>query len=123
MNRITTVLSVPSIEAELPFWTSLGFEVTATVPQEDVLGFCILVRASITVMLQSAASLAADVPAVAPGLGGTLLYVDVPDLDAAVAAVPDAPVVVPRRTTFYGADEIGVRTPSGHVLLLSHHDR
>jgi len=30
-----------------------------------------------------------------------------------------ADVVVPRRTTFYGADEIGVRVPGGHVVVFA----
>jgi hypothetical protein len=30
-----------------------------------------------------------------------------------------AKVVVPRRQTFYGADEIGVREPGGNVVLLA----
>ncbi|MCA9494153.1 MAG: hypothetical protein KC621_29700 [Myxococcales bacterium] len=118
---VTAVLSVPSIEPELPFWAALGFSPSVTVPRGDVLGFAILTDGCAEVMLQSGDSLADDVPEVAPGLGQTLLYVHVPDLDAAATAVSGAPVAVERRTTFYGAHELGVRTPSGHVVLLSQH--
>lgn len=123
MNRITPVLAVPDLAAELPFWAALGFEATVTVPHGDGLGFAILGNGTLELMLQSRASLADDIAGAAEGLGSAMLYVDVPDLGAAAAAVEGAPVVVPRRTTFYGAHELGVRTPGGHVVLFSQHDR
>lgn len=121
--KLTPILAVPALEPEIPFFEALGFQVVDTVPLGDVLGFAILVRDDLRLMLQSQASLGDDLPAVAPGLGGSLLYVDVPSLDTAAAALAKAPVVVPRRTTFYGAEEIGFRSPAGHVVLLSQHDR
>ena len=30
-------------------------------------------------------------------------------------------VVVPRRQTFYGADEIGVREPGGNLVMFAQH--
>lgn len=43
------------------------------------------------------------------------------DLDSATAAVPQAKVVVPRRTTFYGAHEIFVQDSAGTVVGFSVH--
>jgi hypothetical protein len=34
-------------------------------------------------------------------------------------AMKDANVVVPLRTTFYGAKEIGVKDPGGHVIVFA----
>ena len=117
MKKATPLLTVDAIEPCLDFWVErLGFEKTAEVPHEDRLGFVILVRDGIEIMLQTVASMEADIPGVAPPPGGTMLFVEVADLDAIIETLGDAPVVVPRRTTFYGADEIFVREPSGNVV-------
>jgi catechol 2,3-dioxygenase-like lactoylglutathione lyase family enzyme len=120
-KKLTPILMVESIEASLPFWEALGFEITTSVPHEDALGFVILARGDLALMLQSFPSAEADVPAFAQELRGsqTILFIEVDSLDEAIAAVPDAPVVVPRRQTDYGADEIFVRDPAGHVVGLA----
>ena len=79
-------------------------------------------------MYQTHASAAADLPPAArprgdgPSNGPSVgLYLDVEDLDAVAAAMGDVAPVVPRRRTFYGADEIGWREPVGHLVLFSRH--
>ena len=68
MNKLTPNLIVEGIEACLPFWTErLGFERTVEVPQGERLGFVILKRGPVEVMLQSRASLATDVAPIADG--------------------------------------------------------
>jgi len=117
MKKLTPILTVEAIEPALPFWVdALGFEKTAEVPHEDALGFVILVRNELEVMLQSVASMNADVPAVAPPPGNSVLFIEVEDLAAVEAATSGYEVLVPRRTTFYGADEIFVREPGGNVV-------
>ncbi len=57
MIKITPNLIVDRIEDCLPFWVDrLGFETTVQVPQGDRLGFVILKRELIELMLQSRAS-------------------------------------------------------------------
>ena len=46
----------------------------------------------------------------------SVLYIHVTNLDEIIAAVADAPVLVPKRTTFYGATEYSVREPGGNVI-------
>ena len=121
MKKATPIITVDVIEPCLPFWTDmLGFELTATVPHEDVLGFAMLRGGDVELMYQSRASVDADLGASgAPtGLASELanststLFVEVEDLDAVIDALGDqADVVVPRRQTFYGMDEIFVRAP------------
>jgi hypothetical protein len=41
------------------------------------------------------------------------------DLDATIEAVAAAPVVFPRRKTFYGMEEICVREPGGNVVTFA----
>lgn len=121
MKKLTPVLFVDEIEPCLEFWVNrLGFQKTVEVPEGDKLGFVILAHGSIEVMLQSRASLAKDIPALAKGsLAPTFLYIEVADLDEIARRLDGVEVVVPRRKTFYGALEIGVREPGGHVVTFA----
>jgi hypothetical protein len=44
----------------------------------------------------------------------------VDDLNVIKAAVTDAEVYMPERTTFYGSREIGVKDPTGHFIIFAH---
>lgn len=122
-KKITTVLVVPAVEPGLDFWERrLGFTKVAEVPHGDALGFAMLVKDSTEIMLQSEASVREDlkVSADAPIAGGSAaLFMEVDDLDAVAAALQGYPIAVPRRTTFYGMDEIGVRDPAGHLVIFA----
>jgi uncharacterized glyoxalase superfamily protein PhnB len=121
MKSLTPVLCVEAIEPVLPFWLErLGFEKTAEVPHGDRLGFVILRKGDVEIMYQTRESVAADVPALADTpLGGAFLYLHVEDLDAVAQALEGIAPVVPRRKTFYGADEIIVREPGGNVVTFA----
>ena len=120
MKRLTPVVYVEAIEPVLDFWKRLGFEVTAEVPEGDRLGFVILRSGAVELMYQTRVSVENDVPSLADTpMGGNLLYVEVADLDAVIGALEGAEVTFPRRTTFYGADEIGVREPGGNVVTFA----
>lgn len=120
MKKLSPVIVVDAVEPCLPFWTErLGFETTATVPHEDAVGFAIVAKGGVEVMYQSRASVEADIPALADELDGqrTALFIEVEgSLDDVVEAMEGADVVVERRTTFYGMDEIFVRAPCGTVV-------
>ncbi len=121
MTSLTPVLYVEAIEPVLDFWKRLGFEVTAEVPEGDRLGFVILRSDPVEIMYQTRISVEKDVPDLADTpMGGSLLFIQVSDLDAVVAALEEAEVIVPRRTTFYGADEIAVREPGGNLVTFAH---
>lgn len=116
-EKLTPVLYVEAIEPVLPFWERLGFERTVEVPEGDVLGFVILERDGVEVMYQTRASVEGDVPALADTpMGGSMLYFEVADLNAIEATLEGVERVIPRRTTFYGAEEIFVREPAGNVV-------
>jgi uncharacterized glyoxalase superfamily protein PhnB len=120
MKKLTPVLVVDQVEPCAAFWTgALGFERTAEVPHGGELGFVMLQREAVEIMYQSRASVAADLPSLAEGAHRTVLYIEVGDLDAVEAAVAGAEVVQPRRTTFYGMMEIGVREPGGNVVIFA----
>lgn len=121
VRRITPLLVVEHIEPCLPFWLALGFSQGATVPEGDVIGFVILEKDGVEVMYQSRASVAADVPALDVGgdPSATALFIEVSDLAAVERAVAGAPVVLARRRTFYGMDEICVREPGGRAVTFA----
>lgn len=121
MQRLTPVLVVDAIEPVLDFWMKrLGFTKTMEVPHEGKLGFAILERDGVQVMYQTRASVLADVPAVADApQRGTFLYIEVDDVGAIEKALEGVQPVIPRRKTFYGADELIVREPGGNVITFA----
>ncbi len=124
MQSLTPVLFVPAIEPCLELWVDrLGFAKVVEVPEGDALGFVILVKGPVSVMYQSYASLEKDVPALLDEgkASRTFVYTQVDDLDEIAPKLEGFEVVVPDRTTFYGAREIGIREPGGHVVVFSQH--
>lgn len=123
LQKLTPVLFVDSIESALPFFRErLKFDVVVSVPVRDgsdELGFAILVRDDVELMVQTRGSVRGDLPQFADEPNRAFLYLEVADVDAVARDLRGADVVVPRRTTFYGADEIGVRAPGGHVLVFA----
>lgn len=119
-RKLSPVLIVDAIEPCLPFWTErLGFAKVVEVPEGDRLGFVILTRDGVEVMYQSRDSVRNDILALADTPPGATLYIEVSDVSAVERAIEGREVVVPRRQTFYGADEIGIREPGGNVVLFA----
>jgi len=73
------------------------------------------------VMLQSRASLAKDVPAIADGSYRSVLYIEVPKLAPIRKALSGWPPATPERTTPYGARELIVRDPEGNAVFFAEH--
>jgi len=122
MKKLTSNLIVDSVEECLRFWVDrLGFEKTVEVPEGDRLGFVILKRGDLELMLQSRASLLKDVPAIADGPHRAVLYFEVADLAPIRTALEGWPRATPERTTFYGTREIIVKDPAGHVVFFAMH--
>jgi uncharacterized glyoxalase superfamily protein PhnB len=122
VNKITPVLLVDEVEPCIHFWVDrLGFEKTIEVPEGNKIGFVTLQKGSIELMYQSYSSVEKDDPNRAESIrkGPTFLYVEVGNLDETIAAIKGAPVVMPVRTTFYGAKEIGVKDPGGHIITFA----
>ncbi len=121
---LSPVLVVDAIEPCLPLWEEkLGFERVAEVPHSDGegLGFVMLQKDGVTVMYQTRASVREDVPAIEEetSRGATSLFLTVADLDAVEPLLEGEDVFLPRRTTFYGAEEIGVRGAGGHFFTFA----
>ena len=122
VKRATPVMVVDAIEPCLELWVErLAFEKTAEVPHGEALGFVILEKDGVQVMLQTQASLSEDLPRLAEADAGTAtaLFVEVDDIDAVERALDGAEIVQPRRKTFYGATEVAVREPGGHFVTFA----
>ena len=122
MKKLTPVLVVDEIEPCLPFWVDrLGFAKTVEIPEGSRLGFVILTKDDVEVMYQSRESVEKDVPALVPKRDGHAigLFIEVSDVAAVERALKGFEVIVPRRKTFYGMDEVGVREPGGNAVVFA----
>jgi hypothetical protein len=122
MKKLTPVIVVDEIERCLSFWTDrLGFEKTLELPEGSKLGFVILRKDDVEVMYQSRESVAKDVPALLPKEAGHPigLFIEVSDVGSVEQALSGFEVILPRRRTFYGMDEIGVREPGGNSVIFA----
>lgn len=124
IKKITPILVVDAIEPSLELWQgALGFTKVVDVPHEGSLGFAIFNHdAAGQVMMQTRASLAVDLPAIAERKPTAFLYVDVSSLSEALTAVSGSEIIVKERTTFYGAHEAGIVDPSGQIIVFSMHE-
>ena len=121
MKKLTPVIMVEAIEPCLPFWERLGFTKTAEVPEGDRLGFVILAKDAVEVMYQTHESVEKDAAGMVPRAHGhgAGFFIEVSDVESVELALKGVDIVVPRRKTFYGMDEIGVREPGGHVVMFA----
>jgi uncharacterized glyoxalase superfamily protein PhnB len=123
VKKITAVLFAQEIEPSVKFWVErFGFEKTAEVPDGDKLAFVMLQKGNVELMYQSYASADKDVGASisqAVRKGPTFLYVEVDNLEETIGAVKGADVVIPKRKTFYGSTEIGIKDPAGHYVTFA----
>jgi len=122
VKKITPVLFVQDVEPCVKFWVErFGFQKTAEVPEGDKLAFAMLQKGNVELMYQSFASADKDVSTISPMVrkGPTFLYVEVDNLDETINAVKGAEVVMPKRKTFYGSTEIGIKDPAGHYVTFA----
>jgi len=124
VKRITAVLLVKEIEPVVPFWVDrLGFAKTIEVPDGNKLGFVTFQKGAAEVMYQTYASVEKDAPkevAATARRGPTYLYMEVDNIDAALAAMKkDVKIVMPMRTAFYGMKEFSVQDPGGHFVTFA----
>jgi uncharacterized glyoxalase superfamily protein PhnB len=127
-ESVAPVMYVERVEPTRDFFRDrLGFKQTAVVADGDELGFAMLEKDGVVVMIQSHASLIEDVGHDAAravnetisGRGAVGLYITVSDVDLVVPTLADADVIVPLRKTFYGMHEITVREPGGHSVTFA----
>ena len=126
---VAPVLIVARVEPTKAFFADrLGFAVVAEVMHDGAPGFVMLEKDDVTIMVQSHASVLADVgdeakraidDTVTSERGAATLFVTVNDVEQIVPIIADADVIVPLRKTFYGMHEITIREPGGHAVTFA----
>jgi uncharacterized glyoxalase superfamily protein PhnB len=122
VKKITPILFAEEIEPCLKFWIErLSFEKTIEVPEGNKLSFAILQKGTVELMYQTYASAEKDVTTISSEVrkGPSFLYIEVENLNEIISALKGVEVAMPVRTTFYGAKEIGVKDPAGHVVIFA----
>ena len=100
----------------------LGFSKAASVPETGRYDWAMVQRGPVVVMFQTAASMKHDLPALDLGSSGAAatFYIKVKGLDELLKSAQDkVNLVVPLRTTFYGAREFAIKDPDGYVLMFA----
>ena len=121
-KKLTPVLMVDAIEPCLALWVDrLGWTKTVDVPEGDRLGFVILAKDGAELMYQTYESVENDIKAkvARPSATSVGLFLEVSDLEAIVEQIAGLEIALPRRKTFYGMDEIGIREPGGHMVVFA----
>jgi uncharacterized glyoxalase superfamily protein PhnB len=133
-EKITANIMVGSVNQTLDFYEAvLGFELAMAVPQgsqqivttrsdDTPLGFAVIKRDNVELMIQSQKSLSQELPAFANlPIGGTItFYIQVDDVQELYRRIKDKiAVLMDLHTTFYGTREFCIRDCNGYVLTFA----
>lgn len=123
-QSVTPILLVEQIEPSLFFWVGrLGFTKSAEVFEGNALGFVLLEKDQVQIMYQSYKSVQKDMPAVYERTikekSRAMIYCKVNNLEWIEKHLDGVEVVVPKRLTPYGATEIGIVEPAGHMVTFA----
>jgi hypothetical protein len=132
LRKATPVLVVDRIEPVLPFWQKLGLSTVTKVPDEAAkdgrLAFVVLAGEGVELMYQTLTSVAGDLvksasvkDAFRTAPQQTTLYIEVGRLADIESKLGGERLVMPKRTTFYGATELGYTDPAGNIVIFSEH--
>ncbi len=126
MTRFTSVtpnLIVRDVKKSTVFYRDvLGFEIKQTVPDPEPFVFVWLERDGVPVFLNDVNAAAHDYPDAAklPQGGTAALFFIVSAVDEYHAKVaPQANVIMPLKTQFYGMREFAVTDPDGHIITFA----
>jgi hypothetical protein len=128
--RVTPVLFVDRVEPTRDFFMKVGFTVLFDVPEEPgagdgKLGFVGLEKDGMQVMVETRgnANEGQALREITRQSRGAVVFIEVDNLDAVIAALASEPALVERHKTFYGADEISFMEPGGNIVTFARFDR
>ena len=121
IKRATPVLFVDSVESTRDFFKRAGFTAGVEVPDGNKVGFCILDRDGVQLMVESRdnANEAAPVRARSKDSCASHVFIEVDDLEAVIAALGRSEIIVERHKTFYNSDELTYQEPGGHLVTFA----
>ena len=103
----------------------LGFKVTMSVPESgDNLVWAMMVNGGVTLMFQTYASLADELPEISRNRGGSLLlYINLKNIQEFFESIKDkVKVLKGLEKTFYGATEFSILDNNNYVLTFAEHE-
>jgi glyoxalase/bleomycin resistance protein/dioxygenase superfamily protein len=121
VNKAVPVLFVERVEPTRDFFVRVGFKVSAEVPAASGVGFAILEKDGVEVMAQTRGN-ENDSPAIQALTRESrraAIFIEVDNLDAAIAALKGAKVIVERHKTFYESDELTYEEPGGNLVTFA----
>jgi catechol 2,3-dioxygenase-like lactoylglutathione lyase family enzyme len=125
VTSATPVLFVDRVEPTRDFFTRLGFEVAFDVPEGDRLGFAMVTKDGVNVMIETRGN--ANEPEALQKLSKesrrAAIFVEVDDLEAVISALKGSKVAVERHVTFYKSDELTYEEPGGHLVTFAKFNR
>jgi len=125
ISRATPVLFVDRVEPTRDFFTKLGFTVLFDVPDGGRLGFVGLEKDGAQVMVETRGNANEGQPLreLSHASRRAVVFIEVDDLEAVIAALATETTIVERHKTFYGADEISFMEPGGNIVTFARFDR
>ena len=121
VKRAAAVFFVDRVEPTRDFFKRVGFAVTVEIPDGNAVGFAMLERDGVQVIVETR-----DNDHEPQALRDVTLksrhaavFVEVDDLDAVIASLAGEKVLIERHKTFYNSDELTYEAPGGHLVTFA----
>jgi hypothetical protein len=121
-KKLTQVHVVEQVEPCVAFWTErFGFRQVLATPEGDGLGFAALRRDEVEIHYRSRSSLVADIQPLAhsPIQDSSVITIEIDSVDEVMSKLDGVEVIIPRRRTFYGNNEVVIRAPGGQIVIFT----
>jgi Glyoxalase/Bleomycin resistance protein/Dioxygenase superfamily len=121
-NKVSHVHVVERVEPSIEFWTKrFGFKKIVEVPEGNHIGFVALRRDQVELQFRTRSSLTQNLPGLAslPLRDTSVVTIEMSSVGEVMASLDGLDVLVPRRTTFYGNNEVVVREPGGQIVIFT----
>ena len=121
VNSATPVFLVDRVESSRDFFKRAGFEVTVEIPAGNAVGFALMVKDGVQMMLQTRGN-EHEPPSmqVLTRLSRhAAVFIEVDSLDAVVESMKGEKIVVERHKTFYDSDELTFQEPGGNFVTFA----
>ena len=121
ISRATPVRFVERVEPTRDFLKKVGFEVVVEIPEDDRLGFSLLQKDGVQMMVETRGNSRepAALQALSKESRRAVVFIEVDDVAGVIAALSGAKVVVERHTTFYDSDELTCEEPGGNLVTFA----
>ena len=126
LQKLTPNLVVSDVARSMAFYRdTLGFQVTATVPDASPYVFAVVQSGHVEIFLNAPEPAVAEYPAFKDrAIGGTLtLFIEVAAIQQAFESLKDrVKVVMPLEHKWYGVTEFAFLDPDGYVITFAERD-